>query len=127
MERLDPLHGNRREIPLTKEHKVSARTFRSRAEKRGWALGSVGDAGEISSYYKPYPGVGVEVILETGKFWMGCDPTEIIELGIACFAKAGSIRLGCEGDSRVMRFDQVPAVVCSETLADLKAIIATKE
>jgi hypothetical protein len=31
------------------------------------------------------------------------------------------------GDPRVLRFDQVTPVVFSETIGDLKAIIATKE
>lgn len=134
VELMDPLHANRREISLTKERKLSAGTFRSRAEKRGWVRGSVVDAGGIASYYKLYPGAGVEVNLPTDNFWIGCDPMETIELGAACFAKAGTIERGsyiynepAPDDPRVLRFDQVPVVVYSETLADLKAIIATKE
>jgi hypothetical protein len=134
VEVMDPLHGNRRSISLTQGKKLSAGTFKSRAEKRGWVRGSVVDAGGISSYYKLYPGAGVEVVLPTQNFWVGCDPMEEIELEAACFAKSGSIERGSyiynepvPGDPRVLRFDQVPAVVFSETLADLKAIIATKD
>jgi len=134
VELLDPLHGNRREISVTKEKKLSAGTFRSRAEKRGWNRGSVVDAGGISSYYKLYPGAGVEVILPTGNFWIGCDPMETIELGAAFFVEAESVERGsyvynepAPDDPRVLRFDQVPAVVWSETISDLKAIVATKE
>ena len=134
VELLDPLHGNRREISVTKEKKLSAGTFRSRAEKRGWTRGSVVDAGGISSYYKLYPGAGVEVILPTNDFWVGCDPMDTLELGAAYFVKAESVERGSyiynepsPDDPRVMRFDQVPAVVWSETLSDLKAIVATKE
>lgn len=130
----DPLHGNRREIAVTKGRNLSAGTFRSRSERRGWARGSVVDAGGISSYYKLYPGAGVEVILPTENFWVGCDPMEIIELGAAYFVKSESVERGsyvCNepspDDPRVLRFDQVSAVVFSETLGDLKAIIATKE
>jgi hypothetical protein len=133
-ELMDPLHGNRREIAVTNGKKVSAGTFRSRAEKRGWTRGSVVDAGGISSYYKLYPGAGVEVILPTDNFWIGCDPMDTIELASAYFAQAGSIERGsyvynepAPDDPRVLRFDQVAAVVFSETLSDLKAIIATKE
>jgi hypothetical protein len=133
-ELMDPLHGNRREIAVTNGKKVSAGTFRSRAEKRGWTRGSVVDAGGISSYYKLYPGAGVEVILPTNDFWIGCDPMDTIELASAYFAQAGSIERGsyvynepAPDDPRVLRFDQVSAVVFSETLSDLKAIIATKE
>jgi hypothetical protein len=134
LELLDPLHGNRREISLTNGKKLSAGTFKSRAEKRGWVRGSVVDAGGISSYYKLYPGAGVEVILPTDDFWIGCDPMDTLELRSAYFAKAGSVERGsyvynepAPDDPRVLRFDQVPTVVYSETLSDLKAIIATKE
>lgn len=134
VELMDPLHGNRREISLTKDRNLSAGTFRSRAEKRGWTRGSVVDAGGIASYYKLYPGAGVEVNLPLDGFYIGCDPMEAIELGSACFATAGTIERGSyiynepkPDDPRVLRFDQVPPVVFSETISDLKAIIATKE
>lgn len=134
LELRDPLHGNRREVSFTNGKKLSAGTFRSRAEKRGWNRGSVVDAGGISSYYKLYPGAGVEVILPTNDFWIGCDPMDTLELCAAYFAKAGSIERGSyiynepsPDDPRVLRFDAVPAVVWSETISDLKAIIATKE
>lgn len=130
----DPLHGNRREITLTKDKPLSAGTFRSRAEKRGWTRGSVVDAGGISSYYKVYPGAGIEVILPTEDFWIGCDPMDTIRLGVGYFVKADSVERGSyiydeavTDDPRVLRFDQVPPVVWSETISDLKAIIATKE
>ncbi|MGL4398629.1 MAG: DUF4132 domain-containing protein, partial [Luteolibacter sp.] len=134
VELLDPLHGNRRSITLPEKKPVSAGTFRSRAEKRGWARGSVIDAGGISSYFKLYPGAGVEVILPTDHFWIGCDPMDIVELGAAYFVKAESVERGSyvynepgPDDPRVMRFDAVSAVVWSETISDLKAIVATKE
>jgi hypothetical protein len=132
VELMDPLHGNRREIALTKDGKVSAGTFRSRSEKRGWTRGSVVDAGGISSYYKLYPGAGVEVVLPTDNFYIGIDPMDTVELGAAYFATAGSVERGsytydepAPDDPRVLRFDQVPAVVWSETMSDLKAILGT--
>jgi len=134
VETMDPLHGNRREISLTKDRQISAGTFRSRAEKRGWTRGSVVDAGGIASYYKLYPGAGVEVNLPLDGFYIGCDPMETITLSAAYFAKAGSVERGsyiydepAPDDPRVLRFDQMTPVVFSETIGDLKAIIATKE
>ena len=92
--------------------------------------GSVVDAGGVTSYYKLFPGAGVEVSLLTDGLWVGFDPMDTVTLGSACFAKAGSIDRGSyvydepgPDDPRVLRFDQVPPVVYSETLADLKAII----
>jgi hypothetical protein len=134
VECLDPMLGNRRQLTLAEGKNVSAGTFKSRAEKRGWVRGSVVDAGGISAYYKLYAGAGVEVTLSTDDFYIGIDPMETITLGVALFAKAGSIQRGsyvydepAPDDPRVLRFDQVPPVVYSETIADLKAIIATKE
>ena len=134
VEIMDPLHGNRREISLTRDRKLSAGTFRSRAEKRGWTRGSVVDAGGISSYYKLYPGAGVEVNLPTDGLYIGCDPMDSISLSAAYFVTAGTVERGsymynepAPDDPRILRFDQVPPVVFSETLGDLKAIIATKE
>ncbi len=130
VELLDPLHGNRKEITVVRGTEVSAGTFRSRSEKRGWVRGSVVDAGGISSYYKPYPGAGIEVILPLGAFYIGIDPMDLVDLYPAYFVKAGSVERGSytydepgPDDRRVLRFDQVPAVVYSETVADLKAIV----
>jgi hypothetical protein len=134
VELMDPLHGNRREISLTRDCKLSAGTFRSRAEKRGWTRGSVVDAGGISSYYKLYPGAGVEVNLPTDGLYIGCDPMDPITLDAAYFVTADSVERGsyiynepAPDDPRVLRFDQVPPVVFSETLGDLKAIVTTKK
>lgn len=133
-ELMDPLHGNRKSIALTEGKTLSAGTFRSRAEKRDWTRGSVVDAGGIASYYKLYPGAGVEVNLPTDGLYIGCDPMDAITLSAAYFATAGTIERGsyiydepAPDDHRVLRFDQVSPVVFSETLADLKAITATKE
>jgi hypothetical protein len=129
VEQMDPLHANRKSITLTEGKKLNAGTFKSRAEKRGWTRGSVVDAGGISSYYKLYPGAGIEVILPTQNFWVGIDPMDQVELESAYFATAGTVERGsyiydepAPNDPRVLRFDQVPPVVFSETLADLKAI-----
>ncbi|MCW1923610.1 DUF4132 domain-containing protein [Luteolibacter arcticus] len=133
VELLDPLHGNRREIALTKDKSVGAGTFKSRSEKRGWVRGSVIDAGGISSIYKPFPGAGCEAILPTENYYMGIDPMDSVELGAAYFVKADTVGRGGytydepgPDDPRVLRFDQVPAVVWSETVADLKAIVGAE-
>jgi hypothetical protein len=133
VEYLNPLHANRKSITLTEGKKLSAGTFKSRAEKRGWTRGSVVDAGGISSYYKLYPGAGIEAVLPLNGFYIGCDPMEEIELEPAYFATAGTVARGsyiydepAPDDPRILRFNQAPAVVFSETLADLKAITETK-
>jgi hypothetical protein len=134
VELMDPLLANRREIAITRDKKLSAGTFRSRAEKRGWFRGSVVDAGGISSFVKAYPLAGVEVILPTENFWVGFDPMQEIDLSAAYFVKSETVQRGSytydepgPDDPRVLKFGEVPAVVYSETISDLKAIVATKE
>jgi hypothetical protein len=134
VELMDPLHGNRKSIFFTEGKSISAGTFRSRAEKRGWTRGSVIDAGGIASYFNVYPGAGVEVNLPTDGLYIGCDPMDPITLSAAYFTVAGTIERGSymydeptADDNRVLRFYQIHPVVFSETLGDLKAIIAIKE
>jgi len=134
VERCETTHHNRRQLSTAEGQEISYATFRSRAEKRGWVRGSVVDAGGISSYYKLFPGAGVEVSLDTGDMYVGMDPMETVTLGIARFCTAGSIQRGSyvydeptENDPRILTFGQVPPVVYSETVSDLKAIIARKE
>jgi hypothetical protein len=74
------------------------------------------------------------VNLPTDGLYIGCDPMDSITLSAAYFVTAGTVERGsymynepAPDDPRVLRFDQVPPVVFSETLGDLKAIIATKE
>jgi hypothetical protein len=134
VERCEPTHHNRRQLSTAEGQEISYATFRSRAEKRGWVRGSVVDAGGISSYYKLFPGAGVEVSLDTGDMYVGMDPMETLTLGTTRFCTAGSIQRGSyvydeptENDPRILTFGQVPPVVYSETVSDLKAIIARKQ
>lgn len=129
VERLDPLHANRRELAVVKDRPVGAGTFRSRAERRGWMRGSVVDAGGVSGYYKTFPGAGVDVSLDIEGLYIGVDPMETVTLGVACFTRAGSVQRGSytyddpqAGDERVLPFGAVPPVVYSEAVGDLKAI-----
>lgn len=129
VERLDSLHANRRELAVAKDRSVGAGTFRSRAERRGWMRGSVVDAGGVAGYFKKFPGAGVEVSLEIEGLYIGVDPMEAITLGAARFVRADSVKRGSytyddpqAGDARVLTFGEVPPVVYSETVGDLKAI-----
>ncbi|MGB6222055.1 DUF4132 domain-containing protein [Haloferula sp.] len=134
LELLDPLHGNRKEITVSRDKEVGAGTFRSRTDKLGWVRGSVIDAGGISSVYKSFPGAGIEVVLPTSNFWIGIDPMDTVELSSAYFVKEGTVGRGSyeydepgPDDPRVLRFDQVPAIVYSETVADLKVIVGSTD
>ena len=134
VERLDAKHANRKQIAFTEGHRMASGTFRSRAEKRGWVRGSVVDAGGISSYYKTYPGAQVSVLLMVEEHYVGQDPADSMQLGHGLFVKADSIKIGSytydepknTDDERVIAFSDVPEVVYSESISDLKAIMESK-
>ena len=130
--RLESSHANRKTIGVAKGVGMSCGTFRSRAEKRGWMRGSVIDAGGISCYYKDFPGAGFEVYLMTEDMWVGQEAMDEVSLGEAYFTKTGEVTVGSytydepanADDKRVLNFGAVPAIVYSETLSDLEAIVA---
>lgn len=134
VETLEKDHGNRREITFTENIQISGGTFLSRMNKRGWNRGSVIDAGGVTSYYKPFEGAGVEAILFLEEYWVGFDPMDSFPLGKALFAKLSTVDRGSytyddpqPNDPRVISFGEVPPIVYSETIADLKALIAGQE
>ena len=124
-------HGNRREIGITDQVSMSYGTFNGRTNRLGWIRGSVIEGGCVVSYYKPFHGAGVEAILMMGECWAGMESMEEVSIGKALFAKIDSIERGCylyddlePNDARVLTFGEVPSIVYSETIADLKAITA---
>lgn len=127
---LEAAHENRRKIDVACGHKLSAGTFRGRAERLGWQRGSVVDAGGVPSFYKDFAESGVEVELEIEGYYISIDPMEQVELGAARFVRAGSIARGGytydvpgDDDPRVLRFGEVPSILYSEALADLRTMI----
>ncbi|MFK8079950.1 MAG: DUF4132 domain-containing protein [Granulosicoccus sp.] len=130
--KLDSAHVNRKSLVLIDGQEVASGTFRSRAEKLGWARGSMGDGATICTYYKNYPGTAVSVTLAIEDFYIGQDPGDSIVLGKAMFMKDEAEKTGnfvfneasSSDDPRVLTFGEVPAVVYSETVTDLQAIIA---
>ncbi len=135
VERLHKKHSNRKQISFTDGHRMASGTFRSRAEKCGWVRGSVVDGGGITSYYKSYPGALITIMLMVEETYIGQDPADPVLLGSALFVKAESVKIGSytydepnnTDDPRVIAFGEVPAVVFSESLSDLKTMIVTKE
>ena len=126
-------HGNRREIGITDGISMSYGTFNGRTNRLGWIRGSVVDAGGVRSYYKQFHGAGVEAILLLEECWVGMDPMDEVGIGKAFFAKIESIERGSyiyddpePDDKRVLPFGEVPSIVYSETIADLRAITAGK-
>ncbi|GEM_PF-3238466 len=130
VERPNPRHANRRSLLLTENKELSYGSFRSRMEKRGWTRGSVADAGGILSYYKEYDTAGVEAVLNLEECWVGMDPMDEVTLGDALFIQAGVLTRGSyeydqvrSDEKHVLSFGELPAVVYSETVADLRFLL----
>ncbi len=114
------------------ETKLNAMTFKGRAERLGWARGSVCDAGCISYYVKTFPGAGVDVFVETEGMFVGIDMYTDIKLGKNFFVRHGSVQIGSyiydepadPTDPRLLSYAEVPAIAFSESMGDLLRIAA---
>ncbi len=113
------------------EFKIDGYRFKSRAAKKGWKRGAVVDSGEISSYQKVYPTLGIQALLKTSNLNVQ-SYEEQAQLHEFYFVPLGSVEQGSytyneprtEFDSRLIAFGKVPPIVYSETLADLQIILA---
>lgn len=107
---------------------LNAMTFRGRAEKLGWVRGSVTDGGGVDSYRKVF--AGAEAFIGVDGMYMGIGMDDSIQLGDLYFVKAGAVDVGSyvydnpsdEKDPRLVAFGDVPPVIFSEALGDLKRI-----
>ena len=114
---------------------LNSATFKSRAEKLGWRRGSVVDAGEVSSYRKSYEDKQLEVFVKTEGMGVQLDFDSQVTLGEFYFIKQGSIVTGSytydeprnEKDERLIKFADVPKIIYSETINDLKKITMKKD
>lgn len=129
VEILDPLHGNRREYRKLENVVLDAADFRRRLLEHGWAIGSTQDGGFIHEIFRKFPGLGVEVYLSVKDFHASSGRGSEIKAGTVLFAaydpsakRSYLGRMPVETAANVLRFDQVPSVVWSETMADLKVI-----
>ncbi len=132
VEQLTDSHGNRKSIAFTDQHRMPSGTLRSRIEKLGWARGSGGGGGSISSYCKVYIGCGVSVFLLVEDCYIGQDPAQLVTLGKAMFVQGESEKthdyyVGQPTDvdaKNVITFGDVADVVYSETITDLHKVMA---
>ncbi len=113
---------------------LNGMTFKGRAERLGWNRGSVVDAGGVSSYQKSFPAAGVDVLILIEGMFMGMDMYDEVTLGTVFFVRGGSVKYGSyeydepcgESDPRVLRFADVPPIVFSEVMGDVRRISGIK-
>lgn len=122
---------DRRDMKLSRAYtgtSLNAMTFRGRAEKLGWVRGSVTDGGGVDSYRKVF--ATAEAFVGVDGMYIGIGMDDSIQLGDFYFVKPGAVDVGSyvydnpsdEKDDRLIAFGDVPPVVYSEALGDLKRI-----
>jgi hypothetical protein len=117
------------------ETELNAMTFKGRAERLGWARGSVCDGGGINHYVKSFPAAGVDVFVETEGMYVGIDMYSNIKLGKIFFAKHASVQIGSYlydepgdvNDPRLVSYGEVPGIAFSEAMGDLTKISGKSE
>ncbi len=114
---------------------VNAYSFVGSMEKFGWTRGSVVDAGSVSAYRKIFAEAGMEAFLEVDNICVGYLDLGDAELKQVYFVKKGSVAIGSytydeprdKNDDRLIRFSDIPAIVYSETIGDLKRLPFVEE
>jgi hypothetical protein len=109
---------------------LNAMTFKGRAERLGWARGSVVDAGGVNEYLKTFPTAGVDVFIYLEGMYIGVGMDDSIKLDKFFFVKHGSVKIGSYeydepsevSDPRLVPFGEVPAIAFSEAMGDLAKI-----
>jgi len=127
---LAPDHANTKSLTNYSGTSLNGMTFKGRADRLGWARGSVCDGGGITTYFKSFPAAGVDVFLGLDDMYIGIDMSAEIKLQDAFFVRTGNVKTGSytydepgnENDSRVLHFGDVPPIVYSEVLGDLQKI-----
>jgi hypothetical protein len=117
------------------ETELNAMTFKGRAERLGWARGSVCDAGCINYYTKSFPTAGVDVFVETEGMYVGIDMYSNIKLGKVFFVRNATVQLGSyvydepsdSNDPRLVIYGDVPAIAFSEAMGDLAKVSGKSE
>lgn len=124
-----------RSLGITDKQQVASGTLRGRADRRGWTRGSVVDGGAVLTLRRAFPAAGVEVYLDLEGLFASMDPMDNVTLGRARFVPSGVVTVGSyayddpvrDADPRVLPLGEVPAIVYSEVVGDLEALVQRRE
>ncbi len=105
-------------------------TFKSRAERLGWRRGSVVDGGSVSAYRKVFDRHQIEAFIGTDNLSVQSYDGGEVTLEQLFFVKTGAVTTGSytydeptdQGDERLIKLGDLPEIVYSETIADLRAV-----
>jgi hypothetical protein len=127
--RLDPEHGNRREIRLTKNVKTTAGTLRKELLGRGWSMAAAGDGGRLCGMWRRFPGTTIEVYLPANELHAASMKDDPVTLEAAYFAGGNPSKTNVAdfpAESCAVSFGEIPPVIFSETIADLEVLVNGK-
>lgn len=123
---LDPEHGNRREIRLTRGVKTTAGTLRKELLGRGWSLSAAGDGGSLSGMWRRFPGSTIEAYLPAAYLHAVSSAGDEVELEAAIFAHGNPAKNNYRdfpSEEVAITFGNVPPIIYSETIADLETLL----
>lgn len=125
---LAPQHHNRKEISFIRGANTTAGTLRKELLGRGWTLASAGDGGRLAGMWRRFLGCNIEAYLLVDQLHAMSSKDDNISLEEAYFATGNSAKTNySDFPYHPLTFGEVPPIVYSETISDLKAITATKE
>ncbi len=110
---------------------LAAGKFKTRAQKRGWKKGSIGDNGSILSYKKAFKEGRIEVFVETHNLQIHGMFDDRMILGKCFFTPLGFVQTDNfwfsepqnETDHRLIALQDVPKIIYSEAMNDLEEIM----
>jgi len=123
---LDPEHGNRREIRLTKGVKTTAGILRKELSGRGWSLSAAGDGGRLYGMWRRFPGSAIVAYLPAADLCAFSGKDDELILEPAYFANGNPAKtnyVDFPSEAAAITFGNVPSVIYSETIADLETLL----
>lgn len=132
---------------LTEEHKETTlskvftekhqqvSTFKYRTMKKGWKKGSVTDGGGVTSYKKTFAVDYIDAFIDTNNLPVRESHQEEMDTGAFYFVVKDAVQTGSyiydnptsATDKRLIPFKDVPPIVYSEVLADIRFIMKSDE
>ena len=109
--------------------RIQVSTFRYRTSKVGWKNAFISSR-MVTSYKKTYEADNIEVFIETKELPIREGYQDTMYIGSFYFVPIGSVRTDSyldenpsnENDHRLIPFKEIPPIVYSETIADLRKI-----
>ncbi|WP_108807562.1 DUF4132 domain-containing protein [Aquimarina spinulae] len=135
---IEKLTEDHKETTLSKiftEKHQQVSIFRYRVMKKGWKRGSVTDGGGVTSYKKTFSADNIDAFIDTNHLPVRESYQENMDSGAFYFVVKDAVQTGSyvydnpasATDKRLIPFKDVPPIVYSEALADIRFIMEPDE